>query len=81
MAVLTMPIISPLADTVGVARELVVNAYQFGNGLFNVITPTGLVLASLGLVKIGYDRFLKFVLPLYALLIVVVMVFLTLSVY
>jgi uncharacterized ion transporter superfamily protein YfcC len=81
MAVLTMPIISPLADTVGVAREVVVNAYQFGNGLFNVITPTGLVLASLGIVKIGYDRFLKFVLPLYAILIVIVMIFLTLSVY
>jgi len=81
MAVLTMPIISPLADTAGVAREVVVNAYQFGNGLFNVITPTGLVLASLGIVKIGYDRFLKFILPLYAILILIVMIFLTLSVY
>ncbi|MGB6269337.1 MAG: hypothetical protein WBF67_10045 [Olleya sp.] len=34
MAVLTMPIMSPLADSVGVGREVVVNAYQFGMGLF-----------------------------------------------
>ena len=51
LAVLTMPIISPLSDSMGIGRELIVNAYQFGNGLFNVINPTSLILASLGVVK------------------------------
>jgi uncharacterized ion transporter superfamily protein YfcC len=81
MAVLTMPIISPLADTVGIGREVIVNAFQFGNGIFNLLTPTGLVLASLGLVKISFDKFLKFILPLYAALALIAMIFLTISSY
>jgi len=56
MAVLTMPIMSPLADTVGVGREVVVNAYQYGMGLFAFISPTGLILASLAIVKIGFNK-------------------------
>ncbi len=79
-AVLTIPIIAPLAETVNIGREVIVNAYQFGNGLFNLITPTGLILAFLGVAKIGYDRFLKFIWPLLIVLTVVCMLFLTLSV-
>lgn len=81
MAVLTMPIISPLADTVGIGREIIVNAYQYGQGLFAIINPTGLILASLAIVKIGFDKWLKFVMPLVIILILVVMVMLTISVY
>jgi uncharacterized ion transporter superfamily protein YfcC len=81
MAVLTMPILSPLADTVGVGREVVVNAYQYGTGLFFFISPTGLILASLAIVKIGFDKWLKFVMPLFFILLAVIMVFLTVSVY
>ncbi|RUA31892.1 MAG: YfcC family protein [Bacteroidetes bacterium] len=81
MAVLTMPILSPLADNVNIGREVIVNAYQMGNGLFNSISPTGLVLASLGLVKIGYEKYLKFMLPLYAILALIGMVFLTILSY
>ncbi|WMN07848.1 YfcC family protein [Marivirga arenosa] len=77
MAVLTMPILSPLAENVNIGRELIVNAYQMGNGLFNSVSPTGLVLASLGLVKIGYDKFLKFMVPLYIMLAIVGVIFLT----
>jgi uncharacterized ion transporter superfamily protein YfcC len=77
MAVLTMPILSPLADNVNIGREVIVNAYQLGNGLFNSVSPTGLVLASLGMVKIGYEKFLKFMWPLYALLALIGMIFLT----
>jgi uncharacterized ion transporter superfamily protein YfcC len=81
MAVLTMPVISPLADTVGVGREIVVNSYQYGMGLFAFINPTGLILASLAIVKVGYDKWLKFVLPLVGVLLVVFMIAMTLSVY
>ena len=80
-AVLTVPIIAPLADTVNIGREVIVNAYQFGHGLFNLINPTGLILAFLGVAQIGYDRFLIFVWPLLAVLAVVIIAFLTLSVY
>lgn len=81
MAVLTVPIIAPLADTVDIGREVIVNAYQFGNGLFNLINPTGLILAFLGVAQIGYDRFLRFIWPLMLTLVLVIVVFLTISVY
>ena len=81
MAVLTMPIMSPLADTVAIGREHVVNAYLFGVGLFAFINPTGLILASLAIVKVGYDKWLKFVIPLVVILTLVSIIFLTISVY
>jgi uncharacterized ion transporter superfamily protein YfcC len=81
MAVLTMPIMSPLADTVNVGREVVVNAYQYGLGLFYLINPTGLILAALAIVKIGFNKWLKFVMPLFFILLFTTMAFLTISVY
>ena len=81
MAVLTMPIMSPLADTVGVGREVVVNAYLYGLGLFYFINPTSMILAALSLVKIGYNKWLKFVWPLLVILTIFIMLSLTFSVY
>lgn len=81
MAVLSMPIMSPLADTAGIGREMIVNAYLYGMGLFKFINPTGLILASLAIVKVGYNKWLKFVWPLVAILTVFLMIVLTVSVY
>ncbi|WAC02542.1 YfcC family protein [Lacinutrix neustonica] len=81
MAVLTMPIMSPLADTVGVGREIVVNAYQYGMGLFYLINPTGLILASLAIVKVGFNKWLKFIMPLFIILVVFTMIIMTLTAY
>ena len=81
LAVLTMPIMSPLADGVGIGREFIVYTYQYGMGLFAFISPTGLILASLAIVKVGYDKWLKFVMPLVIILTVFTMIMLTISVY
>lgn len=81
MAVLTMPIMSPLADTVGIGREVIVQTYQYGLGIFFMINPTGLILAALAVVKIGFDKWLKFVFPLLLILLITTMAFLTVSVY
>jgi uncharacterized ion transporter superfamily protein YfcC len=81
MAVLTMPIMAPLGDGVGVAREHIVNSYQYGMGLFAFLNPTGLILASLAIVKVGYDKWLKFVTPLVLILLILTMVVLTILVY
>jgi uncharacterized ion transporter superfamily protein YfcC len=43
LAVLTMPIMAPLADFANVGRELVVTAYQSASGLVNLVTPTSAV--------------------------------------
>lgn len=64
LAVLSMPIMAPLADTVNISRDIVVSAYNWGQGWMAFITPTGLVLATLEMVDVTYDKWLKFVLPL-----------------
>ncbi|WP_104733815.1 YfcC family protein [Hanstruepera ponticola] len=81
MAVLTMPIMAPLADTVGVGRELIVNAYQYGMGLLYLISPTGLILPSLAIAKVGYDKWLKFILPLFIILVLFTLLVMTTSAY
>jgi uncharacterized ion transporter superfamily protein YfcC len=80
MAVLTMPVFAPLSDTAGLGREMIVNAYQYGQLSFLVI-PTGILLPSLAICKIGYDRYLKFIWPLLLILGVVTMIVLTIKVY
>ena len=64
LAVLSIPIMAPLADTVGVSRAAIVSAYAYGLGLISFITPTGLILASLAMVDVTYDKWLKFIMPL-----------------
>ena len=81
MAVLTMPVLSPLADGVGIGREAVVNAYQYGIGLFSFINPTGIVLASLAIVRVSFAKWLKFIIPLVCILAVLSMIALTIQVY
>ena len=72
---------SPLADTVNIGRETIVNTYQYGMGLFFLINPTGLILAALAIVKIGFDKWLKFIMPLLVMILLVTMIVLTISVY
>ncbi len=81
MAVLSMPIMAPLADVVGIGREMIVDAYQYGMGLMAFITPTGLILASLTMVNVTLDKWLRFVMPLLIILTLFTMAVLTVSVY
>ena len=81
LAVLTMPILSPLADTVNIGRETIVNTYQYGNGLFYLINPTSLILVALTIVKIGFNKWLRFVMPLFVILLLTTMLLLTISVF
>ncbi|MBE5962962.1 MAG: YfcC family protein [Lachnospiraceae bacterium] len=64
LATLSIPIMAPLADAVGVPRDVIITAFIFGQGLMSIITPTGLILASLEMVNVTYNKWLKFVLPL-----------------
>ncbi|ELR65825.1 Arginine/ornithine antiporter ArcD [Photobacterium marinum] len=81
LAVLSMPIMAPLADVVGIPRDNIVSAYQFGMGLMAFITPTGLVLASLAMVNVTFDKWLKFVMPLLGILIALSAATLLINVY
>lgn len=68
LAVLSMPIMAPLADTVGLPRDIIVSAYIYGQGLMAFITPTGLILATLAMVDVTYDKWIKFIMPLMGLI-------------
>ncbi len=69
-AALTMPIMSQFSDLIGVSRQATVMAFQLGDGFTNMITPTSPVLIGvLGVAKIPYEKWLKWVLPFMAILI------------
>lgn len=61
LAMLSIPIMAPLAAPVGVSTAVIIPAYNFGQGLIAFIAPTGLILASLAMVNIAYDRWVKFI--------------------
>lgn len=63
-AVLTMPIVAPLADLLGFSRDAAVIAFQTGAGLCDMLTPTnGALLAMILGAKITYGRWLRFAVP------------------
>jgi uncharacterized ion transporter superfamily protein YfcC len=65
-AFVTMPIMAPVGDLVGVSRQVAVLAFQFGDGFSNMIIPTNVVLmAILGVVGVPYDRWFRFAWPLF----------------
>ena len=66
LAVLSMPIFAPLADTVGIPRWIIVCAYQWGQYAMLYIAPTGLVMATLQMLDMKYQHWLKFSLPMVA---------------
>lgn len=68
LAVMSIPIMAPLADVVGIPRELIVSAYVYGLGIITFITPTGIVMPSLELVDVTYDKWLKYCMPLVGIL-------------
>ncbi|MBK5194646.1 MAG: AbgT family transporter [Proteiniphilum sp.] len=59
-AALTMPILAPFSDVIGLSRQATVMAYQFGDGITNMITPTSPVLIGvLGIAKVPYEVWFK----------------------
>jgi uncharacterized ion transporter superfamily protein YfcC len=63
-AVLTMPIMTPLADLLGISRDAAVIAYQTGAGLTDMLVPTnGALLAMLLAADVAYGRWLRFAIP------------------
>ncbi|MHB1169409.1 MAG: YfcC family protein [Longimicrobiales bacterium] len=65
-AVLTMPILVPLSDLLGVSRQVTILAFQYGAGLTELITPTnGALMAVIAAAGVRYDRWLRFVVPLF----------------
>jgi uncharacterized ion transporter superfamily protein YfcC len=76
-----MPIMAPLADFAGIGRDLVVTAYQSASGVVNLVTPTSaVVMGGLAIARVPYVRWLKWVAPLLAMIIVLTIVILSIGV-
>jgi uncharacterized ion transporter superfamily protein YfcC len=82
LATVSMPIMAPLADFAGVDRSLVVTAYQSANGLLNLVNPTfAVVMGGLALGRVGYGTWLRFVWPLFIVLLVIYAIVLSIGVF
>ena len=66
-AVVTMPIMAPLADVVGISRQMAVMAFQFGDGFSNMFWPTG-VATICGFMSISLDQWYKFITKLFIMM-------------
>ncbi len=65
-AVLTMPLLVPLSDLLGMSRQVTVLAYQYGAGLCELLTPTnGALMAILASAGVRYEDWIRHVIPLY----------------
>ena len=63
-AVLTLPVLVPLSDLIGLSRQVTVLAYQYGAGLTNLLWPTnGALMAMLAAAGVTFDAWLRFAVP------------------
>ena len=66
MAAVTIPLMAPVADLIGLSRQTLVLAYQMGDGFSNLLLPTtSSLLGTLAVAKVPYGRWFKFMLPLF----------------
>jgi uncharacterized ion transporter superfamily protein YfcC len=80
-AVLTLPLLVPLSDLIGLSRQVTVLAYQYGAGLCEILTPTnGALMAMLAAAGVRYEDWIKFVAPLYAVLVTLAVLAIVLAV-
>ena len=71
-AAITMPIMAPFSDLIGISRQTTVMAFQFGDGFTNMLTPTsGVLIATLGVARIPWEKWVRFIWKFILLLIVV----------
>lgn len=64
-AAISIPLLAPLSDVLGVTRQTMVLAYQFGDGFTNIFTPTqGYFMAGLALIGIPWNVWARWLLPL-----------------
>lgn len=79
-AATVVPIFAPIGDLVGLSREVVVLAFQFGDGFSNLLWPTCGVTVACGLAGVSIDKWWKFYIPLFGILFLIQMAILTVAV-
>lgn len=80
-AMVSMPLMVPLADLLGITRQTAVLAFTSGDGFSNMVIPTnGVLMAILGIAEVPFEKWFKFVLKLFLMLSVVAALFLVIAV-
>lgn len=80
MAVVSMPIMTPLADLLHIQRQTAALAYQFGDGITNLILPSySVLIGALGLARVPFGKWFRFAAPLVIILTVVVLILATIA--
>ncbi|MBK5242744.1 YfcC family protein, partial [Clostridium sp.] len=67
-AVTSMPIMAPLSDLVGISRQTAILAFQFGDGLSNILWPTALTPIICGIAGVKIEKWWKWFIPVYGAL-------------
>ncbi|WP_371924987.1 YfcC family protein [Halobacillus sp. A1] len=79
-ALVTIPIMAPLAEIIGVTKQTAILAYQFGDGLGNILFPTsGYFMATLALAGVKWQTWVKFYLPLFGMWVLTAISFLVVA--
>ena len=80
-ALVSMPLMTPMSDILGISRQTAVLAYLLGDGLSNLIIPTnGVLMAMLGMAKVSFEKWFKLILPLFIFCMILAMVFIALAI-
>lgn len=81
-ALASLPVMLPLGDVLGLSRQTTILAFQIGDGVTNLINPSlGGLIAMLSMCRVPFDRWLRFVLPLVAALLLLSWCFLIIAVW
>jgi uncharacterized ion transporter superfamily protein YfcC len=71
-ALATLPVMLPLGETLGLTRQITILAFQIGDGLSNLLNPTlGGLIAMLSMCRVPIDRWIRFIFPVFVILICV----------
>lgn len=81
-AVLTLPVLVPLSDLMGVSRQIMVLCYQYGAGMAEILTPTnGALMAVIAAARVPFNQWFKFAIKVYGVLIAIALIALYTAMY
>jgi len=80
-ALATLPVMIPVGEVIGMTRQSTILAFQIGDGVSNLINPSlGGIVAMLAMCRIPFDRWLRFIFPLFFMILILSLIFVAISV-
>lgn len=73
------PIMAPLSDLLNIPRQVAVLAFQFGDGLSNILRPTALNPVVCGIAGVKIEKWWKWFVPLFGMLLLTQMVLIAIA--